>query len=247
MFRTDEIELKFFRHNAFRRMNAMEKTTIPFYELTVLIKGRMTYVVDGVEYPLESGDAVSLRSGSTRSRYEVNGCDYVSFNFFLPDNADAPFPVLTRRYVNADVLAFVKILDNVSLGNFENAAAKERLALGYLLLLLEERSRSSKNGKLVFQIKKLLVSNLGRRLTLAEIGRQTFFSPVYCDTVFKKETGFSIIEYFNKLKIEEAKKLIVERADSLTEIALKLGFEDYNYFSRLFKKHTGYSPKQYQH
>ena len=37
MFRTDEIELKFFRHNAFRRMNAMEKTTIPFYELTVLI------------------------------------------------------------------------------------------------------------------------------------------------------------------------------------------------------------------
>lgn len=58
MFRTDEIELKFFRHNAFRRMNAMEKTTIPFYELTVLIKGRMTYVVDGVEYPLESGDAV---------------------------------------------------------------------------------------------------------------------------------------------------------------------------------------------
>ena len=141
----------------------------------------------------------------------------------------------------------MKILDNVSLGNFENAAAKERLALGYLLLLLEERSRSSKNGKLVFQIKKLLVSNLGRRLTLAEIGRQTFFSPVYCDTVFKKETGFSIIEYFNKLKIEEAKKLIVERADSLTEIALKLGFEDYNYFSRLFKKHTGYSPKQYQH
>lgn len=70
---------------------------------------------------------------------------------------------------------------------------------------------------------------------------------MYCDTVFKKETGFSIIEYFNKLKIEEAKKLIVERADSLTEIALKLGFEDYNYFSRLFKKHTGYSPKQYQH
>lgn len=76
----------------------------------------------------------------------------------------------------------------------------------------------------------------------AEIG----YSPNYCDTIFKKQMGVSIINYAIKAKIEKAKLLISENILSLPDIAFSLGFDDYNYFSRTFKKHCGYSPLKFK-
>ena len=68
----------------------------------------------------------------------------------------------------------------------------------------------------------------------------------YCDIIFKRETGQSIIGYLTDQRIIEAKKLLIDSLLSLKEVAENVGFEDYNYFSRIFKKKTGYTPTQFR-
>ena len=62
---------------------------------------------------------------------------------------------------------------------------------------------------------------------------------------FKKETGMTPREYINQLKIREAKRMLQEN-QSVTRVALDLGFGSSNYFAVLFKKITLYTPSQYQ-
>ena len=62
---------------------------------------------------------------------------------------------------------------------------------------------------------------------------------------FKKEYGITVLNYINKLKIKEAKKLLRENKLSVTEISETLGFNSVHYFCRLFKSTTNLSPKAY--
>jgi two-component system response regulator YesN len=64
--------------------------------------------------------------------------------------------------------------------------------------------------------------------------------------VFKQETGLSITAYVIKKRIEKAKQLLIERVLTLPEVAERVGFSDYNYFSRVFKKEVGVSPINYR-
>ena len=63
---------------------------------------------------------------------------------------------------------------------------------------------------------------------------------------FKKETGFSPKQYFLMIKINRAKERLLRPNLSIKEICFELGFEDPYYFSRLFKKKEGLSPKQFK-
>ncbi len=62
---------------------------------------------------------------------------------------------------------------------------------------------------------------------------------------FREEYGMTVLEYLNSLRIKEAKRLVLEERLSVTEIADDLGFESIHYFTRFFKKMTGYSPTEY--
>ena len=64
--------------------------------------------------------------------------------------------------------------------------------------------------------------------------------------MFKKSTGFSVIEYFNHLKMQKACQFLQFTDLRVNEIANRLGMEDPYYFSRLFSKVIGMSPKQYR-
>ena len=69
----------------------------------------------------------------------------------------------------------------------------------------------------------------------------------YMSDMIKAETGKTAVDQINLFLIEEAKNLLLEPNASISETAYKLGFEYPQYFSRLFKKKTGMSPKEYIH
>ena len=66
-----------------------------------------------------------------------------------------------------------------------------------------------------------------------------------CKT-FKEQTGETLFSYFNKIKINEAKKLLRETDLSITAISKKIGFIDVKYFGSLFKKTEGQTPTEYK-
>nr|WP_320119767.1 helix-turn-helix transcriptional regulator [uncultured Marinifilum sp.] len=67
----------------------------------------------------------------------------------------------------------------------------------------------------------------------------------YMSDTIKTDTGKTAIDQINLYLVEEAKNLLLEPKSSISETAYKLGFEYPQYFSRLFKKKTGLSPKEY--
>ena len=88
-------------------------------------------------------------------------------------------------------------------------------------------------------------SKLYERITLDDICRQTFYSKTFLNEIFKKNTGASIMKYYNRLKMNEAKRLL-RAGNTPAEVASKLRFESASYFTKVFKKHTGATPMEYK-
>ena len=71
-------------------------------------------------------------------------------------------------------------------------------------------------------------------------------SSAYICRLFKKEFNITPNEYFELQKIKYAKQLLIESGYSISEISVSCGYNDSNYFSYIFKKHTGKSPTQFK-
>ena len=65
-------------------------------------------------------------------------------------------------------------------------------------------------------------------------------------SIFKQCSGSSFKEYLNMVRVEESKRLLSNTEYSIIDIAVACGFDDQSYFSKVFKKYTGMSPKQYR-
>jgi AraC-like DNA-binding protein len=96
------------------------------------------------------------------------------------------------------------------------------------------------------KIKKYILKHIREDVSLDEIASEVHLVPRYVCTLFKRETGMTITEYMVGEKIELAKRLIIMRRQTLTEIAETCGFSDYNYFSRVFKRIVGMTPGEYR-
>ena len=79
-----------------------------------------------------------------------------------------------------------------------------------------------------------------------ELAQQLFLSPRYLSDVLKQETGKTALELIHISLVSEAKNLLRLDEKGVAEIAYELGFENSSYFTRLFKKQTGYRPLEYR-
>lgn len=91
-----------------------------------------------------------------------------------------------------------------------------------------------------------LHSNFSKQITISDIADHVHASANYCSTLFKKETGFTINEALTKLRIEEAKRLLIQGDLKIKEIASLCGFGSARYFSEVFSKHTSLPPLAWQ-
>ena len=82
--------------------------------------------------------------------------------------------------------------------------------------------------------------------SLDEIAAQFGYSKYHFIRVFKKTLGVTPWSYVLQLKIDKAKSLLHEPGRSIKEIASQLGFDDPNYFSRLFRRMAGESPVKFR-
>lgn len=88
--------------------------------------------------------------------------------------------------------------------------------------------------------------NLEKKLSLDEIAEHTGYSISYFTNMFNKRTGFAPLTYFNQLKIQQACKLLDFTDMKINQICYKIGIDDTYYFSRLFSKIMGMSPREYK-
>ncbi|MEG1718785.1 MAG: helix-turn-helix transcriptional regulator, partial [Clostridia bacterium] len=95
------------------------------------------------------------------------------------------------------------------------------------------------------QIINFLEENLYNRIDFNDICNYTHRSGTTIKQIFKANKNMGVIDYYNDLKINEAKRLIRETSLNFTQIANKLSFASVHYFSKNFKIKTGMTPTQY--
>lgn len=83
-------------------------------------------------------------------------------------------------------------------------------------------------------------------ITRTEVAAHVFLTPEYAAKVFKKEVGASIKEYINDCRISQAKALMHREELRVSDVSSAVGFDNFSYFSTLFKKHTGLTPVEYR-
>lgn len=82
-------------------------------------------------------------------------------------------------------------------------------------------------------------------LTLEEIAKYVGITPQHFSKTFKEETGINYIDWLTNLRIDVAKRLLIEGKNTIKEICYLSGYHDPNYFSRIFRKTVGVSPSSY--
>lgn len=109
---------------------------------------------------------------------------------------------------------------------------------------MKERKKSYTNNT-INHVKKYINEHLEEKLSLNEIASIYSISPSYLSALFKKYCNIGFSEYITQMKINKAKELLLKENYKVYEVSNMLGFESAFYFSKVFKKVTGYSPKEY--
>ncbi len=98
----------------------------------------------------------------------------------------------------------------------------------------------------ILQVEAYIYTHYQQDLTIEQLGKLFFVSPYHLAHVFKQYTGYTLKQYILRRRIGEAQDRLSYSSDSITQIAREVGFEDSAYFSRIFTKYVGMSPKFYR-
>ena len=126
------------------------------------------------------------------------------------------------------------------------SAAVYRLLLSAVSGSLQQKIREDGLSGIIDEIKMKLQNSLTIRRPIDELLTIDGYSYNYLRAVFREVTGIPPAEYLNRLRIEYVCEQLTYSGQSIKEIAYNIGFDDPQYFSRMFKKFTGLTPGQYR-
>lgn len=116
----------------------------------------------------------------------------------------------------------------------------------YTYMLTGQIDRESKNIKDdILKVKKYMEDHYDETITLKKMAEFIYISPPYLSFMFKEIVGVNFNEFLINVRIENAKILLEDSDYKVYEVCAMVGYNDKKYFSDLFKKHTGYLPKDW--
>lgn len=109
-----------------------------------------------------------------------------------------------------------------------------------------ERHQSNDSNDSIQRAADYIAVNYAKDLTLEELADYVHLNASYFSNLFSQTIGYTFKSYLNIVRIEKSKDLLTSTDYSFIAIANAVGFEDHNYFSKVFKKHIGMTPSQYR-
>lgn len=125
--------------------------------------------------------------------------------------------------------------------------AEEALTAVFNKLVQEIRTSKVANAysRYVAQAVEAIHAEYKQGITLEEMAERLRITPAYLSRLFKEETGRTFTDYLTGYRVERSQQLIRTRAATIKEIYAEVGFNNYSYFIKVFKQHTGETPAVY--
>lgn len=245
-----------------------------FCELCFVLHGEITLTTEDGAISLSKQEMVLIEPNTEHSYFSASGNQNSAFVICFECPSSAVRSLSGRKFVLTQDQQFCirKIIDEsnttfrtnekdmLELLSIPSFGGQQSIILliEYLLIDLIRQSSAEKNPDIIFLngenfypdlvelIKRYLERNIGKRLTLDDVSKKFNYSRSFICKIFKEETGESLITYFNRIKIEEAMRLLRETDRRASEISELLGFSEPKYFGAIFKKQVGISPASYR-
>lgn len=221
----------------------LPRTTIDYYDLTFVLSGSMTYTAGKNTYVLKKNDAICLKPGTLRSRAtNPEPVKFVSFNFRLLPGRKLDFAEYIPNCITADIKNLVSVFPQSHISSYYHSKEKIANMLNYILFELQDAVALKLNNENVTRILRYIDGHITEKMSLQSISSEVGLTKEYAAYLFKKETKKTLTDYVNERKMLLAKELILQNVMSLTELAAYLGYSDYSYFSKLFKRYFDVTP-----
>lgn len=227
------------------------------YILIYCTEGKGVIEVEDQIYRLEKSDAFCIPRNVWHKYYADEKEPWsILWVHFKGENTNY-FPLEERKIVHINSrhsdnrmmvlfnLLFRVLERNYTIGNFIYISQVLSLILSEIYFR-EKVDESSVQDRHVTMVIRYMYQHLRENLTLEEISEEVQLSKSYLNAVFKAQTGKSPVEFFIHLKMQEACKLLKSTDYYIYEVSSELGYTDQYYFSRIFKKVVGVSPKDYK-
>ncbi|HEX2944732.1 MAG TPA: AraC family transcriptional regulator [Clostridia bacterium] len=230
------------------------RSTIDFHDLTYVYGGRSVYIVNGEEYKLQQGDLIYIPSGNVREAYTFTEDPIQSFaaNFHIhnpgdsSDDAVLPFDRVMKLGISADLISLYSELDHIWVEKSYNYKMRAR---AYFMLILDKLLNRVASGLPMQQederlagVKQHILKNYMNKIELNQLAAIAGLNPVYLGAYFKKANGCSIKQYITRIRVNNAESLLSTGGYTVGEAAMRSGFDDLFYFSKVFRNYKGYAP-----
>ena len=110
---------------------------------------------------------------------------------------------------------------------------------------IEKENEEYYSDDIFGRLQKYIADHYMDKLSLSQIATEIHANGSYLSRLYKTKTGQNLFDSINKMKLEKAKEYM-HQGKRIYEIAQMVGFDDVSYFSRVFRKHEGCSPREYE-
>ncbi len=254
IFNTDnlpQISLAGYDNTGVLHKNAQR--TLLDYVLFIVTSGTM-YITEGeTEYTVKKGEMLLLSPGikhfgTALSEYNIfylhfnmQGAKQNGKNIALPKT----MPVKSAEIIKAAAKTANYYNDKRALSKELTASAAAEL----LLLLAREYEFYKNTGggtELSNRVLEYLSTSYGKEITSESIGKVFSYNFDYINQLFNKHFGTTVFKMLETIRIGNAKDILLTRNIPISEVAVKVGYNEANYFGKVFKRHEGLTPREYR-
>ncbi|MBI0579331.1 AraC family transcriptional regulator [Neobacillus cucumis] len=233
-------------------------------EMVFISEGEGTFMINNKRYNAKKGDILIYNAGVIHEEYsnptnplKTYFCGVTNLAIDgLKELCIIPFeldPVIsTNKYSNQFETYFSNIFEESSLQAEEfdiicKGLLSSIIALIHRIIKLQRMEMHTEDSSTLAQrIKEYIDKNYKKDITLDDIADNLYMNKYYLSHVFKEEMDNTPINYLINRRMGEAKSLLVATDLKVGEIARIVGYDNPNYFTLLFKKMTGESPRQFK-
>ena len=246
------------------------------YEIYYLIDGERYYFIENQIFHVKKGSLVFINRNQIHQTGQYNDSHHERIVIELKEEPFSSFLGCTGELVLSDffcknqgVLELCPKNQSYVLSLLEGIAGEIRdknpgyrmMAMTKLARLLFFAQRFWNNNHLTASTTALSTSSTHQKVSevasyisehydtassLDTVAQHFYISKSYLSRIFKEFTGYTVNEYINLNRIQQAQNLLIKSNMNITEIASSLGYESLTYFEKIFRKYTETSPLQYR-
>lgn len=217
--------------------------------------------INAREYDVSAGDIIAINSNYLHEFKTQHSMTYhvliIDRAFCLANYIDADNLHFSTRFRSEEIEKCFSLLSEAFKSPKEQKWRTQTIRTLVMRILTElckyhseeyDKSRDE-NASLISAVKRAIgyiLSNYHTPLSLGEICSEVGLSKYYFAREFHRISGYTIVNYINLIRCENAKPLLRESDLSILEIAERCGYCDQSYFTRIFKRYTKLSPSEYR-